>query len=474
MKPMAADLSLLERYRAVWRHAWANRKAMAASPRLSHEVQFLPAALALQEQPVHPAPRYILWTIMLFSVLALLWACVGEIDVVATASGKIIPSGKTKIIQPSDVAVVKAIHVRDGQQVRAGEVLVELDGQITGADVERIDSDLLAAQIDSARAAVFLQAIDNNREPASLVGLIPEAAPARQVAAQRWVQSQYQEMRATLDQGEAQIEQQMAEIQAARINVASLKETLPIARQLSADYRRLLDKAIIGKHFWLEKEQSRLNQERDLQMQQARVVELLASKKELERRQVSVLAQARRTALDLLHEADQRVASLTQELHKAEQRNRLTRLVAPVDGTVQQLAIHTEGGVVTEAQPLLAIVPANQPVEVEAMLENKDIGFVRPGQAVEIKVETFTFTKYGVVHGVVHSISGDAIEDEKRGPLYSVLIHLKEDRVQVGGTQFPLSAGMAVRAEIKTDKRKVIDCFLSPLERLVGESLSER
>lgn len=141
---------------------------------------------------------------------------------------------------------------------------------------------------------------------------------------------------------------------------------------------------------------------------------------------------------------------------------------------MQQLAIHTEGGVVTEAQPLLAIVPANQPVEVEAMLENKDIGFVRPGQAVEIKVETFTFTKYGVVHGVVHSISGDAIEDEKRGPLYSVLIHLKEDRVQVGGTQFPLSAGMAVRAEIKTDKRKVIDYFLSPLERLVGESLSER
>lgn len=102
------------------------------------------------------------------------------------------------------------------------------------------------------------------------------------------------------------------------------------------------------------------------------------------------LAQTRRAMLDLKHASEQKAAALTHELKKAEQRFRLTRLTAPVDGTVQQLAIHTNGGVVTEAQPLMAIVPADQSVEVEAMLENKDIGFVRPGQEVEIKVETLT------------------------------------------------------------------------------------
>ncbi|MDD0973948.1 HlyD family type I secretion periplasmic adaptor subunit [Pseudomonas fontis] len=474
MSGTGAGRELLSRYRQVWRHAWAQRKAMTPVRRLAHEVQFLPAALALQEQPVHPAPRYISWTIMLFLALALVWACIGEIDVVATATGKIIPSGKTKIIQPSEVAVVKAIHVRDGQQVRAGDVLVELDANITAADVERLGSDLLAARVDSARAEVFLEAIQNDAEPGPLALLIADAPVAQQVAAQRWVQSQYQELRATLDQGDAQIEQQMAEIQAARASVASLKESLPIARQLSADYRRLYDRAIVGKHFWMEKEQSRMAQERELLVQQARVQELLASKKEVERRQAGVIAQTRRTLLDLLHEADQQVAALSQELKKAEQRNRLTRLTAPVDGTVQQLAIHTEGGVVTEAQPLMAIVPLNQPVEVEAMLENKDIGFVRPGQAVEIKVETFNFTKYGVLHGTVESVSNDAIEDERRGPLYSVRIFLKDTHVRVGDTQVALSPGMTVRAEVKTDKRKVIEYFLSPLERYVDESLSER
>jgi hemolysin D len=120
------------------------------------------------------------------------------------------------------------------------------------------------------------------------------------------------------------------------------------------------------------------------------------------------------------------------------------------------------------------IVPRDQPVEVEAMLENKDIGFVRPGQEVEIKVETFTFTKYGVVHGTVISISNDAIEDEKRGLLYSTRIQLKENSIKMAGKQIPLSAGMAVRAEVKTDKRKVIDYFLSPLQQYQDESLNER
>src|SRR5262245_23348242 len=158
-------LDRFAKYRETWRDAWRLRKSLDPAPRLPHEAQFLPAALALQDTPVHPAPRYIQWTIMGFAGLALLWACLGEIDVVATASGKIVPSGKSKVIQPAEIAVVRAIHVRDGQRVQAGDLLVELDASIADADVNRVRSDLLAAQIDSARAVALLDAIQHNREP---------------------------------------------------------------------------------------------------------------------------------------------------------------------------------------------------------------------------------------------------------------------------------------------------------------------
>ncbi|OLU36002.1 HlyD family type I secretion periplasmic adaptor subunit [Pseudomonas sp. PA27(2017)] len=471
---MGAKRELLNRYRSAWRHSWRNRKAMDVPPRLSHEVQFLPAALALQEKPVHPAPRYIQWTIMVFAALALVWACVGEIDVVATATGKIVPSGKTKVIQPNEVAVVKAIYVHDGQQVKAGELLVELDSQITGADVERLHSELLAAQVDSARARLLLQAIKDKTEPASVSRFIANATPAQQESLQRWVQGQYLELRAALDQSDAQIEQREAEVRSLRASITALSKTLPISRELAADYRGLLDKQFVAKHAYLEKEQILLDQERELAQQKARISELEAALKAAQQQRTGVLAQTRRAMLDLQNDADVRAASLTQELRKAEQRNRLTQLTAPVDGTVQQLAIHTQGGVVTQAQPLMVIVPSDQPVEVEAMLENKDVGFVRPGQAVEVKVETFNFTKYGVVDGTVVSISSDAIEDEKLGLVYSARIQLKKNTIQVGDSSISLSPGMAVRSEVKTDKRKIIDYFLSPLRQHAAESLVER
>lgn len=249
---------------------------------------------------------------------------------------------------------------------------------------------------------------------------------------------------------------------------------MAITRQLASEYKTLLDEQFMTRPVYLEKEQQRLDQERELAVLQVRIAELMAARKAAESRHASVLAETRRAMLDLQHESEQRAAALAQELKKAEQRNRLMALTAPVDGTVQQLAIHTQGGGVTAAQPLMVIVPTDEPVEVEALLENKDIGFVRPGQEVEIKVETFTFTKYGVVHGSVTSLSNDAIEDEKLGQVYRVRIQLEENHIRASDQDIALSSGMAVRAEVKADKRKVIDYFLSPLNLYRYESLGER
>lgn len=192
-------------------------------------------------------------------------------------------------------------------------------------------------------------------------------------------------------------------------------------------------------------------------MQQASLLQSSAARQEAERRRAGVVAQTRRAMLDLLQQADQKVASLKQDFAKAAYQDDLTTLEAPVDGTVQQLNVHTVGGVVTPAQPLMTIVPSGQPVEVEATLENKDIGFVHKGQAVTVKVETFTFTKYGVIDGGVTSVSSDAIEDEKRGLVYTAKIRLAKDYLLVGGENLLLEPGMGVAAEVKTDRRRVIE-----------------
>ncbi|MFG0400347.1 MULTISPECIES: HlyD family type I secretion periplasmic adaptor subunit [Pseudomonas] len=465
---------LAERYRDAWRTAWRKRRSMDGPVREADELAFLPAALSLQETPVHPLPRYLQWSLLMFIGLALAWACIGEIDVIASAEGKIVPSGRSKLIQASEVAVVQSIHVVDGQPVRKGDVLVELEGQLTEADIKRLGSELLAAQIDQARASTLLSALDGDVAPASLAPLIPQATAAQQAGAQRWLEGQYLELQATLEQADAEIGQRAAEIRSAQGRADALRQLLVITRQLTADYKLLFSESAVAKHTYLEKEQARLEQERELALQRSRIDELNAARLAAQHRRSGAIAQLRRAMLDLHGEAQRRIATLEQELNKAEQRHRLKVLTSPVDGTVQQLAIHTQGGVVTPAQTLMVIVPTGEPVEVEVKVENKDIGFVFPGQHVEVKIETFTFTRYGVVPGVVESISDDAIEDDRHGLLYSARIKLAKEALRVGDNDLPLTAGMAVRAEVIVDRRRVISFFLSPLQRHAKESLKER
>lgn len=470
----AQSAGLLQRYRHAWRQSWKTRREMDAPRRLAHVVQFLPAALELQEKPTHPAPRVFMWAIMGFAAIALIWACLGKIDVVATASGKVIPSGKSKVIQSSETAVVKAIHVHDGQEVKAGQLLLELDATSAEADVGRVQSDLLAARVDSARAGAMLEAIDRQRAPRPLATQLKGADPQHVLAAERWLQGQYQEYRSSLDTTEAEIGQRQADIQSARAQVAGLQKSLPIATKLANDYQHLLDKQYIARHAFLEKEQARLDIERQLSVQQASLMQSSAAKLEAEKRRAAVVAQTRRAMLDLQQQGEQKMASLQQDLAKAQYQDDLTTLEAPVDGTVQQLMVHTVGGVVTPAQPLLTLVPKDHPVEVEAMLENKDIGFVHAGQAVTVKVETFNFTKYGSLNGEVVSVSSDAIEDEKRGLIYSTKVRLESNTLYIDGHSVNLAPGMAITAEIKTDHRKIIEYFLSLLEKHLKESIGER
>ena len=256
--------------------------------------------------------------------------------------------------------------------------------------------------------------------------------------------------------------------------VRKLEQTVPIAQQRAADLRNLLQQNLVARHTYLEREQVRLEQEGDLATQRSRLTELDAAIRESASRRRELTAEVRRVTLDSITDGKMKGAALEQEFIKTASRDRLMRLLAPVDGTVQQLAVHTVGGVVTPAQPVMVVVPSDNPLEVEAFVENKDIGFVRSGQAAEVKIETFLYTKYGTLPATVSSVSHDAINDEKRGLIYSARVKLAESTIIVDGTEVNLTPGMVVSVEIKTGKRRIIEYFLSPLIQHTRESLRER
>jgi hemolysin D len=471
---------LFDRYARIWRSVWAQRHLLTSPSRTSVELEFLPASLELEESPVSPLPRVAMGLIVAFALIALLWTVLGKLDIVVTAGGKIVPNDRTKVIQPMETATVKAIHIQDGQMVNAGDVLLELDATSAEADEKRSEGDWMTSRLASARALALLKVIQNPEikevrirlpETRSLLEGIPSSAVA---AEERVLISQAEEFQSKLDKIDAEITRHQAEIVSNREILAKQQETLPIVRERAEQYKKLSEQDFVSKHEFLDKEKERIELEHDTAAQSSKLAELSATLLESQRSKASLIAETRRTTREGLSEYSHRSLSADQDHIKATQRTRLMKLTAPVSGRVQQLAVHTVGGVVTPAQPILAIVPSNDSVEVEAFIENKDIGFIREGQEAVIKVEAFPYTKYGTVQGRVKTVSTDAVSDEKKGLLYSSRVEMLKSALQVAHKTIPLSAGMAVSVEIKTGKRRVIEYFLSPLLEHVDESFRER
>ena len=318
----------------------------------------------------------------------------------------------------------------------------------------------------------MLAALDGRR---TLTLLRPAEVDDEKFAeAQRLLAGQMAGYSARQSRIEAETAKREAELRSTQSLVRKLEQTLPIAEQRAQDFKNLVDQNFVSRHGYLEREQARIEQESDLANLRSRLKEIEATLREVRGQGAELMAETRRASLDSISDGQQKAAALVQDLLKAESRGKLLRLTSPVDGTVQQLIVHTVGGVVTPAQPVMVVVPGDKAVEVEAFLDNKDIGFVRPRQDAEVKIETFQYTKYGTIHARVTSVSHDAINDEKRGLIYSTRVTMEKATINVDGTPVSLSPGMAVSVEIKTGKRRVIEYFLSPLMQHASESLRER
>ncbi len=394
-----------QRHIEVWRTAWEEEKRQSpANPPRGREIEFLPAAIEVQEAPPSPLGRTIARTLMTLFGLALLWALIGKIDIVAVAQGKIVPNDRSKVIQPLENGVIQAIHVRDGQRVQPGDPLIEID-TTSGSDRERFSNEHVAALIEVARLRA-LMAGKNDFDA-------PPGADAALVQNQR-----------------KQLRDQLSELRSLQSKAAAFKT--------------LYDQQLASQLQYFEAEQQR-----------------------------AAKAQEHAAALSA---AETRAISLSKELNKAQTRAHQQYLTAPISGVVQQLVVHTVGGVVTPAQQLMVIAPVEGGnLEIEAFIENKDIGFVEENQTAEIKVESFPFTRYGIIEGKVLSLSKDAVPLEKVGYVYSARVSMAKSSVRVENDKdVTLTPGMTVTVEIKTGSRRLIEYFLSPLLRGAQESIRER
>lgn len=435
--------------------AWKARHNEPQQLLTPEESEFSPAALALVQRPVSPTLRLTALLLIALVCTAVCWVTFGHVDIVVTATGQAIPGAGTKAIASVETAVVKAIYVRESQHVKAGDILLELDASTLRSDFAKATDLAIAAQLQMARARALIKAVSSDSAP--VLPAIPDAS-AKQISDERQaLEGQYRDFHTRLGQIDQQLDQYAQE--------------LPVAEDRENIYKALLKSQDVSRDSWLDRQQQRIDIEGKL-----------AAAREARN---ALIAQTLRDANDAYVDAAKAASSAKEDAHHAAiQANWLT-LRAPVDGVAQQMNVHTLGGVVQAAQPLLLVVPTNAQVQVQAFLENKDVGFVKIGQRARVKISAFDYTKYGAIDGVVSSISGDAIQgdspshdgtgkSEDKPPRYLVRVSLNTASLEVNGSSRDVVPGMAADIEIKTGNRRIIDYILSPIIRNKNESLHER
>lgn len=430
---------------------------------------FSTEAIAIQQRPPALLARMVSITICVIALIALTYACLASIDVVVTAQGRVIPSGKSKVIQSLEAGVVRTITVKDGQKVKAGEVLVELDTTNTAADSDRLQRELWEAEADVARASATL----SSRQTLTLAGKMPKEIAAN---GQSMLASRLLEYRSKVASMQADMARRQADRDAVAVNISQLRLSLPLVKKKSEMREDLARTGHITEAGLIDTRLDLINAEKELAVQGNRLKESEAALKIAGLQLAQSDAEFRMRAQVELTEATKKREAIGQELIKANQRKELQSLRSPIDGVVQQISVATLGGVVTQAQALMTVVPESAPLEVEAQVMNRDVGHLKVGQRVINKVETFDFTRYGYIEGTVLWVGTDAITDPRLGLVYPVRIklHAAHTPQTVNGQKGLVSAGMNITADVRTEERKLIEYFLAPLLRYRQEALRER
>jgi hemolysin D len=452
---------------SIWHSAYQYEKQIQDKTKSIVHKAFLPAVMEIQETPPSPHGRWMIYMIISVVLVALLWATWGEIDIITVAHGKIIPSDYSKVVQPLESGLVKAIHVKDGDHVKAGQVLIELDTTSTGADAQRVVDDLANTKAEATRLRCLLA---GSTQLPDLPGVNADFIKLQQ----QLLRDQLAEWQGKAQAARLLVKQRKAALEVTEADIERLKTTLPLIEERANSMRSVVDKGYVTRADYLKTEEERITTKQQLAMQQHKHQQDKAAWQQATHDYESLVANFKQTTQTQLAQTETKIASMSKDAIKATNRNQQQTLTAPIDGVVQQLSVHTIGGVVKPAEQLMVIAPLHGQLQVEAWVENKDIGFVDAGQEAEIKVDAFPFTKYGVIPGKLLYTSKDAIPMDKVGYVYTTRVQMDKHTIDVGNKEVNLTPGMNVSVEIKTGKRRIIEYVLTPLLNGLKEAGRER
>lgn len=463
-------MNALSRHWQVAREVLNQERARDKERRDSFEPRFLPAALEVIERPVSPTGRVTTWVMLVGLAGTLAWLTLGQLDIVASAQGRIMPTDNVKLVQAASTGIVRRIYVREGDVVKKGQPLIDLDPTVSIAEQVQAEKALLAARLDVARNKAIADALSGkglNFDP-------PPGTPADVADTQRrLIAAQVAESDAATAGMAAARGASLSDARAAAEQVRTLDRTVPVLDRELAAMHGLEAKGYAPGLKLLEMERQRHSEVGQRSIALAQQARAMSDARKYGQQSAQAREQARQTALADLAKAQSEAMVREEELTKARQKSHLQRLLAPVDGTVQQIAVHTVGGVVEAVRPLMVVVPYGA-LTVEAKVLNKDAGFVRKGQDVAVKLEAFPFTRYGTVPGRIASIATDAVDDRKLGPVYVARIALLQSTIDRGDRVVPLAPGMTVTADIRTGQRSIMSYLISPIDKTRREAGRER
>lgn len=435
------------------------------------ETEFLPAILEVTETPPSPTGRFVMWTVLLLLVVALAWSILGHINEVAVAAGKVIPSGQIKTVQVKNKGIVKEINVVEGQMVQEGDVLVVLDPTTTSADYDSLKKRAAYYKLDIQRLTAELtqQPFEPEEDP--------DLEPHDLAAEMALYQSRTSDYRTQRQSRVDVIEQRTAKLQATQASYEKYAEILTIAREKEARLEALSEQNAISEFQLLEQQRETIEYTKNAQAELDSINSIRAEIAEAQQNLANVDASYHKDIMTALVEAKKEYYTVIESIKKADEDSRMATIYAPISGRVYNLNIHTLGGIVTDAQALMQIVPEDAKLEFEVYADNKDIGFIKVGQEAEVKVETFNFQKFGMYKAEVQEISADAVNDpsdQMKNMKFKLLLDPTSNDINVYGQPAKLEVGMNVSAEIKIKEKRIIDFFLDPFRQYTSEALRER
>ena len=424
--------------------------------------EFKPLLIEIEDKPLNPLGRIILYLVLAIMVFATAWLILAKVDVVVSAQGKVIPSGEIKILKPLESGVVSKIFVKESDRVKKGDILIQIDPTVTDASLSSKQDDLAVTNSDIA----LLEALINESN------LSKDELNKLNSSQLSLYNSQKQILASTYESNKAKLNSAKLDIKANESEVNRLSLLLNKEEEAKTRLQKVLDLIAKKEYEEVSKNIINLKEQRDIALY--RLKESNKKLEEIIEENQKAIKTIKSSWIETSLNKEKEKRELSAQINAILFSNKTQQIKSPVDGFVGKLLVHTEGGVVNPNDNLISIVPSDAPLIIKASVLNKDIGFLKLDQEVAVKIDTFSFQKYGLLHGNIIEISKDAIEDEKLGLIYEIKIKPKSLDIKVEGETKQLEIGMSVIAEVKTGKRRVIELFIYPIIKYMDEGLSVR